>query len=244
MSDTTLNERQLRWQEKPVLRKIYKDLYARLTAACNPGATLEIGGGSGDIKGVFNNVVTTDILPVPWVDLLADAQALPFANESFDNIVMFDVLHHIENPGLFFKEAQNVLTPGGRIVMVEPYMSPVSEFFYSNFHHEPVLMHDDPWQQKKNPAKQNKDPFDSNSAIPTLIFHKNPEIFIAKFPTLHIKKVQPLSLFVYPLSGGYQSWSLIPNFATSTLLKLENFLLPFLGRFMAFRSLIVLEKEL
>ncbi|MBF0195703.1 MAG: methyltransferase domain-containing protein, partial [Magnetococcales bacterium] len=95
MSDTTLNERQQRWHEKTVLRIIYKDLYARLAAACNPGKTLEIGGGSGDIKGTFKNVVTTDILPVGWVDLLADAQALPFAKESFDNIVMFDVLHHI-----------------------------------------------------------------------------------------------------------------------------------------------------
>jgi SAM-dependent methyltransferase len=241
MKDKTLSERQIRWQEKPVLRLVYGDLYARLATACLPGQTLEIGGGSGNIKGSLPNVITTDILPVPWVDLLADAQNLPFCAESFDNIIMFDVLHHIEQPSRFFSQAENVLRPGGRIVMVEPYITPLSWIFYSMLHPEPVKMQEDPWQEKE--LDPDKDPFDGNQAIPTLIFQKQPERFTAQFPQLQIKGVQPLSLFVYPLSGGYQPWCLIPIAVAKFMLKVENLLLPFLGRFMGFRMLIILEKK-
>jgi len=63
-------------------------------------------------------VVSTDILPAPWLDALADAQRLPFAAASFDNIEMFDVLHHLDQPRMFLQEAERVLRRGGRIVMV------------------------------------------------------------------------------------------------------------------------------
>lgn len=240
MVDDRLSERQVRWQKKAVLRQIYGDLYARMASACHPGLTLEIGGGSGDMRGLFKNVITTDILPVPWVDLLADAQILPFRAESFDNIVMFDVLHHIEQPFLFFSQAEYILRSCGRIVMIEPYITPLSRIFYAIFHSEPVRMNDYSWLQKEKDP--HRDPFDGNQAIPTLMFQKRPDYFMAQFPGIRIKDVRPLSLFAYPLSGGYQSWSLIPAAVTPLLLKWEDFLLPYLGKFMGFRMLVILEK--
>jgi len=83
-------------------------------------------------------VVSTDILPARWLKALADAQRLPFAAASFDNIAMFDVLHHLDRPRMFLQEA--VLRRGGRIVMVEPAITPLSGPFYRNFHPEPVIM--------------------------------------------------------------------------------------------------------
>ena len=38
------------WERKPVLRVIYEDFYDRIAAACVPGATIEIGGGIGNLK--------------------------------------------------------------------------------------------------------------------------------------------------------------------------------------------------
>src|SRR4051812_20965115 len=135
MVDDHLEQYRLVWHNKPVLRTIYEDCYLRMAAACRPGITLEIGGGSGNFKEFAPGVVSSDILIGPWLDVIADAQSLPFSDSAFDNIVMFDVLHHIENPCFFFKEASRILRPRGRIICLEPAITPVSWLFYKLFHH-------------------------------------------------------------------------------------------------------------
>ena len=132
------------WQRKPALRAIYADYYRRIAAWARAGATLELGGGSGNLKDHLVDIETTDIQHAPWLDAVADAQALPFRDEGFANVVMFDVLHHIERPRRFLAEVQRVLTPGGRLIVVEPDITPLSGLFYRLFHPEPVDMGEDP----------------------------------------------------------------------------------------------------
>jgi hypothetical protein len=60
MSHDVLYERRVIWQQKPVLRAIYTDFYQRIAAACRPGLSLEIGGGSGNLKEFASQVVSTD----------------------------------------------------------------------------------------------------------------------------------------------------------------------------------------
>ncbi|HEY6604115.1 MAG TPA: class I SAM-dependent methyltransferase, partial [Xanthobacteraceae bacterium] len=126
------------WERKPVLRLVYDDFYDRIAAACRPGLTIEIGGGIGNLKRRLTDVVATDIQSAPWLDCVADAQRLPFADRCAANIVMVDVLHHLEFPVVFFREAARVLRPGGRVLMVEPAITWGSSLFYRLFHHEPV----------------------------------------------------------------------------------------------------------
>lgn len=47
----------------------------------------------------------------------ADAQRLPFADESFDAVTMISMLHHVENRGAALAEARRILVPGGRLVL-------------------------------------------------------------------------------------------------------------------------------
>ncbi len=54
----------------------------------------------------------------------------PLADGSVSNIVLFDVLHHIEFPVLFLDEASRALRPGGRVIFSEPAITPVSNIFY------------------------------------------------------------------------------------------------------------------
>ena len=95
-----------------------------------PGLTIEIGGGIGNLKHRLPQVIATDVQFARWLDCVADAQHLPFASDVIANIVMVDVLHHVEFPMLFFREAERVLRAGGRIVMVEPAITWGSTLFY------------------------------------------------------------------------------------------------------------------
>jgi ubiquinone/menaquinone biosynthesis C-methylase UbiE len=51
----------------------------------------------------------------------ADAHNLPFASETFDAIIAFEVLHHMEDVELALAELFRVLRPGGRFFTYEPY---------------------------------------------------------------------------------------------------------------------------
>ena len=75
---------------------------------------------------------------------------------------MFDVLHHLERPRLFFQEAERVLGPGGRVVMIEPAITPLSGLFYRNFHPEPVIMSAGPLLD--GPLDPMPDAFETNQA--------------------------------------------------------------------------------
>ncbi len=48
----------------------------------------------------------------------ANAQRLPFADATFDAAAMISMLHHVEDRGAALAEAQRVLRPGGRLVLM------------------------------------------------------------------------------------------------------------------------------
>jgi len=211
--------------------------------ACRSGRSLEIGGGSGNFKSFAPDVVSTDILPATWLDSVCDAHSLPFADGCFDNIVMFDVLHHLQRPALFFAEAARVLRPGGRMVMLEPAITLVSHVFYAKFHPELVNMTEDPLAE--GPVNPDCDPYDSNQGIPSLLFGNaaRRSVFENRFPEFSITTTQHLALFAYPLSGGFRPWSLIPDCLVAPVTALENTIAPMVGRAMGFRLLTVLERR-
>ena len=83
-------------------------------------------------------MVCTDIVKLLWLDAVVDAQQLPFAKSSLANIVVFDALHHLENVRYFFDEALRVLQPGGRVIIMDPYISACSWPVYYFLLPEPV----------------------------------------------------------------------------------------------------------
>lgn len=229
------------WERKPVLRTVYGDIFDRIARRTVPGTTLEIGGGIGNLKERIENLVSSDIQFAPWLDLVADAQKLPFADGALSNIVMLDVLHHIEYPALLFREASRVLRPGGRIIMAEPGITLGSRLFYRLLHHEPVLMDADPLLE--GAPDRMRDPYDSNQAIPTLLATSHRDRFHALFPDLAISETQWFSFVAYPFSGGFKSWSLMTEPMARAMLWMEKHIEGSLGRHFGFRLLTVIEKR-
>src|SRR5437773_10509115 len=86
------------WSKKPILRLVYKDYYGRIAEACGAGETIEIGGGIGQLKSFIPTAISSDIQHSPMIDVVADAQDLPFRSGAISNIVMLDVLHQVEFP--------------------------------------------------------------------------------------------------------------------------------------------------
>jgi hypothetical protein len=120
---------------------------------------------------------------------------------------MVDVLHHLEFPVAFFREAARVLHPRGRVLMVEPAITWGSSLFYRLWHHEPVRTSAEVLGDGSPDPR--RDPYDSNQAIPTLLPTRDCDRFHRLFPALRIESVQWFSFAAYPLRGGFQSWSRI-----------------------------------
>ena len=230
------------WEQKETIRLLYRDFHRRLLDSCPAGRVLDIGGGTAHIKDVRSDIVSTDILLFPGIDVVADAHRLPFPDESFMGVVMLDVLHHLERPIEFLEEASRVLKPGGRLAMIEPAMTTLARRFYDYFHAEPVDMDADPFADVAiNP---DRDPFDANQAIPTLLFATSAACRRVEevIPSLRVRSVKWLSLFAYPMSGGFQSWSLMPAALVGPLLAFEEKVPEAVRRQIAFRMMVVLER--
>jgi SAM-dependent methyltransferase len=231
------------WERKPALRALYNDFYARLLGACPQGRILEIGAGTNHRCDLGPGVVRLDVREGPGIDVVADAHALPFAKNAFDAMIMIDVLHHLQFPLKFMHGAAEVLRPGGRISMVEPGMSPWSRHFYGRFHHEPLDLAANAFAPEH--SQSGADPWDSNQALPTLLF-ATPEArrkLAEQVPDLRVVKVEWLSILAYPLSGGFRRWRLIPNCLLRPLLWAENGPLRRLAPWLGFRLHVTLEKS-
>jgi SAM-dependent methyltransferase len=229
------------WNGRPLVRHLYAGWYREVVRSLSPapGPTIELGSGIGRFREFLPDVVLTDIEPTSWTDTVVDAVALPFEDRSVANLVLFDVFHHLADPARFFDEAWRTLVGGGRVVIVDPYCSPVSYRAYRWLHDErtdlaaPGLMRDE--QIASNPRE-------SNQARATLVFFRKGTEYGARWPDLPIIERRRFSFAAYPLSGGFTGRKLVPDFLSRPLDVLELALTP-LAPLLAFRCLVVLERR-
>jgi SAM-dependent methyltransferase len=231
------------WEANAPLRALYAEWYGRLAAALPPaslGPRVELGSGPGFARAFIPDLELTDLVKAPWHDREVGAEALPYADGSLAALVLFDVLHHVPAPHAFFVEAGRVLKPGGRLVMCEPFIGPLSYPVYKLLHEEPVDLLADPLA-----ARDARDPFDSNQAIPTTLFARarGRAAFAAAFPALEVCAVERLAGPSYPASGGFSRGPLLPRSVWGALHALETRLPEPLYRALGFRMLVTLEKR-
>jgi SAM-dependent methyltransferase len=108
------------WAARPELRSVYQDWFNQLLR-CVDGLhpIVEIGSGPGFFKEYFPRLISTDVVPSVYIDVLSDACSLPFRPGTVGAFVMVDVLHHLARPLEFVAEAARALRPGGRLAMID-----------------------------------------------------------------------------------------------------------------------------
>lgn len=96
------------------------------------GDVLEIGTGAGygievvapqarRFVTVDKHIPAPELLRLPNVEFRqAVVPPLPFANESFDCVISFQVIEHIRRDADFVREVSRVLRPGGRFILTTP----------------------------------------------------------------------------------------------------------------------------
>lgn len=208
--------------KKIVLRKTYENFYNQFLKIKVPkGKKVELGSGAGFLKKWVPDVITSDVVKGPEIDKVFFAEKMPFKNKSLSAIYMLNVLHHIKDPQKALKEMQRCLKKGGKIIMIEPYNSLFSKFFYTHFHHEAFDVYSD-WKIKGKGRLS-----DANGAIPWIIFVRDKEKFRKLFPGLKVKRVIPHTPLSYLVSGGLSKRQLIPNFFFPLISQVENIVSPF-----------------
>jgi SAM-dependent methyltransferase len=99
----------------------------------NPGENIDaplgrwnlyIGGGGAVVDGYIN----LDLFPFSGVDVVADAEALPFEDGVFQRIECDAVLEHVRKPEVVMREIARVLSPGGFAHIVTPFAHPFHEY--------------------------------------------------------------------------------------------------------------------
>lgn len=112
------------------MRLLQRELLAQ---ACKGRHILDIGGGTGRTAAALgmlgHDVVVVDLdrerinfgkRSAQALFVRADGYRLPFAEATFDEVVLEEILEHLEDQKAFISEAYRVLRPDGRIILSTP----------------------------------------------------------------------------------------------------------------------------
>ena len=217
---TTVVRRQI-ITSKPFLKAIYNEWYKLIVTRLPTidGQVLELGSGAGYCHRFIPDLITSEVFFVPDIRVVVDAHCLPFCTDSLRAIVFTDVLHHMPDVHSFFAEASRCLRPGGKILMVEPWVTPWSRFINTHFHHEPFLPHAADWSFPSTGPLSG-----ANGAIPWMVFVRDRTKFESEFPQLVVEQIRPFLPFRYLVSGGVGMRSLMPGFSHRFWAQLERLL--------------------
>lgn len=204
-----------------------------------PGVRIEIGSGSSFLKEIYPDVLTSDIKLLPFVDLAARAEHLPFRDDSVRAIYGINVFHHLPEPRAFLREMTRVLRPGGGVVLIDPYYGLLARFLFTRLTAtEGFDVHAPRWENDGIGGPMSN----ANQALSYIVFTRDRQTFEREFPRLEVVLDRPHTHLLYLLSGGVNFRQLVPDWCGGPLVFAERALAP-LDRLLALQHTIVLRKR-
>jgi SAM-dependent methyltransferase len=238
--------RQLGNANSPGIQAYFTWLYSQVENEIFPDCSvLEIGAGAG-ISKLFmknSNVLRTDLLDHDLIGVQSgvNAEDLPFSNEQFDAAIAVDMFHHVPFPHKVLSEMVRVTSARGKIIIVEPYVSLLSVFFYKLFHSEKtsILL-----KYSQDKPMVGIEAADGDQVIcQRMFFSRVGRSFLEKnFGNRLVLKrylISPMSFF---LTGGINRPIQISPRVIRLLISIESKIPNLLMKLMAARQIIVLEK--
>ena len=105
--------------------------YVHALGLAGAGRVLDLGCGSGygtaELADSLSRIVGLDRIPpdsqnrranIDWVR--ADLRGNPLASDSFDLIISFQVIEHLEDPTIYLESISRLLAPGGTALITTP----------------------------------------------------------------------------------------------------------------------------
>ena len=237
-----IQENLKRWNEKPLLRMVYHDLFNKILPFIlndKPGKTVELGSGIGQIKEILPDCITTDMFPNPGIDQVESVYELSFADNEITNVIMFHVFHHLRYPGTALRELYRVIKPGGRIILFDPYISLLGRLVYGPLHHEPIAMRDKIIWDAPGGFSPEDDSYYAAQGNATRIFHKGE--YNDKLSGWNIVARKRYSALSYIFSGGYSKPQMYPTGLLGIIKGIEK-ICDIMPAIFATCILVVLEK--
>ena len=223
-------------RDKRFLRQLYGEWYAGVMAAlpAGPGAVLELGSGAGFLADVIPGLITSEMFPCPGLKAVLDGCRLPFTHDSLRAIVMTDVFHHVPEPARFLHESARCVRAGGRLVMIEPWVTSWSRVVYGRMHHEPFRPDATEWSFPSTGPLSG-----ANSALPWIVFSRDRARFEREFPTWTLTSIDLMMPVRYLVSGGVSLRSLAPGWAFGLCRGVEQVMKPWMHRLAMFARIVL-----
>jgi ubiquinone/menaquinone biosynthesis C-methylase UbiE len=231
------------YQNKDLIKIIYNNYYKNIKKyiyLSDKKKILELGSGGGNIKKVIKECVTSDQFKNKNIDRIENIYKINFKKNSISNIILIDVFHHLQFPGLALKEMHRVLIKNGRIIFIEPAMGLIPRIIYKIFHYEPNGFNlKINWNHipKKIPSLNQ---YFAAQSMPWRAFFLKELNLRSRYK---IKLIKPFSDFTFLLSGGYSYIALYPKILYSMIKLIDKILTSISIRIFSARMLIVLEKN-
>ncbi len=233
-------------ERKELVRLVFADFCRRcreaderLFADCAARARIELGSGAGLMRQLYPEVITSDVKPLPFVDVLARGEELPFRDGSLRAVYGINVFHHLADTEAFFHELTRAVAPGGGCVLIEPHYGPAARLLFRHlFTSEDYDVHAPSWQRhdRDRPAS------DANQALSYVVLRRDGARWQERFPGLRLLADTPHTHLSYLVSGGVNFRQLVPTSAGRGIRRLERALAP-LDPILALQHTIVIRRE-
>jgi len=230
-------------EKKRMLREVFTEfhhLFKKLDRQffSGMGIEVELGSGVSPMRDSYPNVLATDTVDAPHFDMVLNAEAMDFTNNSVRAIYGQNCFHHFPHPDEFLSELDRVLIPGGGAILLEPYYGPIASFLYKRLFRSEGFDKTYPSWETPVVGPMNG----ANQALSYIVFIRDRAKFELKHPSLKIVHQQLAGNYLkYLHSGGLNFRQLLPDSLTGFVGLLEKLISPF-NRWFALHHVIVIRK--